>query len=73
MGGDPGGAEERMATVKHVLSGKSPATDAAAANTVGGAGTGLVFERYFTDGKKSPFDAVEWEKRTALIDRKSVV
>src|SRR6266581_4395047 len=56
-----------MATVKHALSGKSPATDAAAANTVGGAGTGLVFERYFTDGKKSPFDAVEWEKRTALI------
>ncbi len=56
-----------MATVKHVLSGKSPATDAAAANTVSGAGTGLVFGRYFTDGKKSPFDAVEWEKRTALI------
>src|SRR5467141_4470070 len=56
-----------MATVKHVLSGKSPATDAAAANTVGGAGTSLVFGRYFTDGKKSPFDAVEWEKRTALI------
>src|SRR5437899_5270824 len=56
-----------MATVKHALSGKSPATDAAAANIVGGAGTGLVFGRYFTDGKKSPFDAVEWEKRTALI------
>ena len=56
-----------MATVKHALSGKSPATDAAAANTAGGAGTGLVFGRYFTDGKKSPFDAVEWEKRTALI------
>ncbi|PYT53870.1 MAG: vitamin B12-dependent ribonucleotide reductase, partial [Acidobacteria bacterium] len=47
--------------------GKSPATDAAAASTAGGAGTGLVFGRYFTDGKKSPFDAVEWEKRTALI------
>ncbi len=28
---------------------------------------GLPFERYFTDGKISPFDAVEWEKRTALI------
>src|SRR6266581_4733914 len=56
-----------MATVKHALSGKSPATDAAAANTGGRAGTGLVFEGYFTDGKKSPFDAVEWEKRTALI------
>src|SRR6202167_1631073 len=29
--------------------------------------TGLVFERYFTDGRTSPFDAVEWEKRVALI------
>jgi ribonucleoside-diphosphate reductase alpha chain len=26
-----------------------------------------VFNRYFTDGKTSPFDSVEWEKRTALI------
>ncbi len=29
--------------------------------------TGLVFERYFTDGSVSPFDAVEWERRVALI------
>src|SRR6202045_795502 len=29
--------------------------------------TGLVFERYFTDGHVSPFDAVEWERRVALI------
>src|ERR1700674_45358 len=29
--------------------------------------TGLEFERHFTDGKMSPFDAVEWEQRTALI------
>jgi ribonucleoside-diphosphate reductase alpha chain len=29
--------------------------------------TGLVFERYFTDGRTSPFDAVEWERRVALI------
>jgi ribonucleoside-diphosphate reductase alpha chain len=28
---------------------------------------GLEFKRYFTDGKISPFDAVEWEKRTAHI------
>jgi ribonucleoside-diphosphate reductase alpha chain len=28
---------------------------------------GLLFERFFTDGKLSPFDSVEWEKRTALI------
>src|SRR5690348_11550221 len=30
-------------------------------------GTGLEFKRRFTDGKVSPFDKVEWEKRTALI------
>jgi ribonucleoside-diphosphate reductase alpha chain len=56
-----------MATVKHVLSGKSPATDTAAEQASSGVGKGLVFERFFTDGKNSPFDAVEWEKRTALI------
>jgi ribonucleoside-diphosphate reductase alpha chain len=28
---------------------------------------GLEFPRRFTDGKLSPFDAVAWEKRTALI------
>jgi len=56
-----------MATVKHALSGKSPATDAAVERTAAGTGKGLSFQRVFTDGKKSPFDAVEWEKRTALI------
>ena len=56
-----------MATVKHALSGKSPAMDAAAEMTAASTGKGLTFQRYFTDGKKSPFDAVEWEKRTALI------
>jgi len=35
--------------------------------TTGGTHKGLTFQRYFTDGKKSPFDLVEWEKRTALI------
>ncbi|MGH9739889.1 MAG: vitamin B12-dependent ribonucleotide reductase [Candidatus Acidiferrales bacterium] len=30
-------------------------------------GTGLEFRRKFTDGKVSPFDKVEWERRTALI------
>jgi ribonucleoside-diphosphate reductase alpha chain len=59
--------EERMATVKHALSGKAPVTGTAAEMAAGGLGKGLVFERLFTDGKKSPFDAVEWEKRTALI------
>jgi ribonucleoside-diphosphate reductase alpha chain len=29
--------------------------------------TGLEFERYFSDGRTSPFDAVEWERRVALI------
>jgi ribonucleoside-diphosphate reductase alpha chain len=56
-----------MATVKHALSGKSVATDASPETGASVAGKGLAFERYFTDGKKSPFDAVEWEKRTALI------
>ena len=49
-----------MATVKHALSGKAVASKT-------GESTGLVFERFFTDGKVSPFDKVEWEKRTALI------
>src|SRR5204862_245289 len=56
-----------MATVKHALSGNSPATDTAAEQPARGAGKGLSFQRYFADGNKSPFDAVEWEKRTALI------
>src|SRR3984893_11468431 len=30
-------------------------------------GSGLEFRRYFTDGRVSPFDAVEWERRTAQI------
>src|SRR6202140_5005986 len=54
-----------MATVKQALTGNSPITETTLENT--GAHKGLPFERYFTDGKISPFDAVEWEKRTALI------
>src|SRR5579864_2647519 len=50
-----------MATVKPAIHGKS--VEAGAAETT----AGLKFERFFTDGKSSPFDAVEWEKRTALI------
>jgi len=53
-----------MATVKPVLNGKTIEANATAG---AGAQTGLVFERYFTDGRVSPFDAVEWEKRTAQI------
>ena len=55
-----------MATVKPALHGKTLETKAAAETAVG-ARKGLVFERFFTDGRVSPFDAVEWEKRAALI------
>src|SRR5499433_2716 len=54
-----------MATVKPALNAK--ALETKAAETAAGVRTGLVFERYFTDGKISPFDAVEWEKRSAII------
>jgi ribonucleoside-diphosphate reductase alpha chain len=60
-----------MATVKSVLNGKSVGTTSAAESAEARQGQrhgqGLVFERYFTDGTASPFDKVEWEKRTALI------
>src|ERR1700752_1315585 len=49
------------ATVKPVMQGKAADTSAAVKTT------GLKFERYFTDGKSSPFDKVEWERRTAQI------
>jgi ribonucleoside-diphosphate reductase alpha chain len=54
-----------MATVRSALNGKvtETAKGMKSAQTEGG----LVFERYFTDGKVSPFDKVEWEKRTAQI------
>src|SRR6202163_4494322 len=56
-----------MATVKTALNGRSLETETESAKDPAGRGTGLFFERYLTDGKKSPFDLVEWEKRTALI------
>jgi ribonucleoside-diphosphate reductase alpha chain len=56
-----------MATVKTALNGKSLETGVTPEKTPAGEGRGLFFRRYFTDGKKSPFDLVEWEKRTALI------
>ena len=55
-----------MATVKSALNGKTLETKATV-GTAAGVRTGLVFERFFTDGKISPFDVVEWEKRSALI------
>ena len=54
-----------MATVKSALNGK--VMDATKGLKTVGTYGGLVFERYFTDGEVSPFDKVEWEKRTALI------
>src|SRR5271170_5982688 len=54
-----------MATVKPVLNGKEVQTAVETKKT--GLKNGLFFERYFTDGRTSPFDAVEWEKRIALI------
>jgi ribonucleoside-diphosphate reductase alpha chain len=56
-----------MATVKTALNGKSLETGTTRETDSSAAGTGLFFQRYFTDGKKSPFDMVEWEQRTALI------
>jgi ribonucleoside-diphosphate reductase alpha chain len=54
-----------MATVKPVLNGQE--VEAVKTATKADVASGLVFERFFTDGKTSPFDAVEWEKRTAQI------
>ena len=54
-----------MATVKAALNGK--AVETASAMKSAGTKSGLRFERYFTDGRTSPFNNVEWEKRTALI------
>ncbi|MEQ1353296.1 MAG: vitamin B12-dependent ribonucleotide reductase, partial [Candidatus Acidiferrum sp.] len=56
-----------MATVKTALNGKSLQTGTTTETNSSSAGTGLFFQRYFTDGTKSPFDMVEWEQRTALI------
>jgi ribonucleoside-diphosphate reductase alpha chain len=60
-----------MATVKTALGGNSEDQRAAVSSANPSAGThsktGLAFKRVFTDGKTSPFDAAEWERRTALI------
>src|SRR5713226_7752255 len=62
-----------MATVRSALSGKSKNEGAQVPGVVAvpaeaGRKTGLEFPRFFTDGKASPFDAVEWERRTAQIN-----
>src|SRR3979490_3231200 len=55
-----------MATVKPALNGKTVG-EAETLASKSSVNAGLVFERFFTDGKMSPFDAVEWEKRPAVI------
>ena len=55
------------------VSAKDAKTSSVSANgktqtaTTTGTKSGLAFRRMFTDGKVSPFDKVEWERRTALI------
>jgi len=52
-----------MAQTQMALNEKTMATTAPAAK----AGTGLEFRRYFSNERISPFDAVQWDRRTALI------
>jgi len=60
-----------MATVKQALTGQGATATGMMMTPIttekSGKTQGLAFERFFTDGKLSPFDAVEWDKRTALI------
>src|SRR5256714_15451555 len=56
-----------MATVKSALHGKSVETREKSTAAGKRVDTGLMFRRYFTDGKIAAVDAVEWEKRPALI------
>jgi ribonucleoside-diphosphate reductase alpha chain len=56
-----------MATAKPVLNGKTVETVSTPSKPPVGTRAGLEFRRFFTDGRVSPFDAVEWELRTAQI------
>jgi len=57
-----------MANQKTVLNGKTETRPEAHPEKAGaGRKTGVEFRRRFTDGKVSPFDAIEWERRTAQI------
>ena len=70
MSGRAACAEADMAEAKMALNSKAE-TEQAAQTAVSG---GLEFHRRFTDGKTAPFDAVEWERRTAQIgNEKGVV
>jgi ribonucleoside-diphosphate reductase alpha chain len=59
--GTTAGAEAEMAETRTALNGMTET------NQITRRATGLEFQRRFTDGKVSPFDKVEWERRTALI------
>src|SRR5271169_2586647 len=52
-----------MAQAKMALNEQTPTTTAPEVRP----GGGIEFRRYFTDGRVSPFDKVEWERRTAQI------
>ena len=56
-----------MSHTKMAMSEKTALQTGTAASADVEVRTGLEFERYFTDGRTSPFDAVEWERRVALI------
>ncbi len=56
-----------MSQTKMALNEKTALQPAAATPEDVEVRVGLEFERYFTDGRMSPFDAVEWERRVALI------
>src|SRR6202165_5295063 len=57
--------ERKMAEAKMALKNQNPASTQTASGVH--SRTGLDFRRYFTDGRVSPFDAVEWERRVAQI------
>jgi len=56
-----------MAHTRMVLNEKTALQTSAAKPADVDVRTGLEFERYFTDGRTAPFDAVEWEYRVAQI------
>ena len=56
-------AEPKMAVSKSELDQMNMKTDVKEQRPA----AGLEFRRMFTDGKVSPFDKVEWDRRTALI------
>jgi ribonucleoside-diphosphate reductase alpha chain len=57
-------AQTKMAPNEHSNETATPAVTTTAEMR---SGSGLEFRRYFTNGRVSPFDAVEWERRTAQI------